>query len=70
MQVISNESKNLLAMFLRDGEFYILAVSHFIAKKARDVTAHSLFKDSFQSADDNACKGGEDKARYVFQVHC
>lgn len=33
-QVISNESKNLLAMFLRDGEFYIVSVSHFIAKKA------------------------------------
>lgn len=30
----SNESKYLLAMFLRDGEFYIVAVSNFMAKKA------------------------------------
>lgn len=30
------------------------------------MTAHSLFKDLFQSADDNACKGREDKARYGF----
>lgn len=46
---------------------FILLHSHFIAKKAQDVTAHSLFKDRFQSEDDNACKGREDKARYVFE---
>lgn len=67
MQVASNESKNLLAMFLRDGEFYIVTVSHFVAKKARDMMAHALFKDPFQSADDNACKGREDKVCYIFE---
>lgn len=30
------------------------------------MTAHSLFKDPFQAADDNACKGREDKAHYIF----
>lgn len=32
------------------------------------MTAHSLFKDPFQSVDDNACKGREDKARYSFDL--
>jgi len=67
MQVISNEIKNLLAIFLRDGEFYIVAVSPFLAKKAGDVTVHSLFKGPFQSEDDNACEGREDKTRYIFE---
>lgn len=52
MQVIANESKNLLVMFLGEDEFHIATVSHCIAKKARGVTAHSLFKDPFQSVDD------------------
>lgn len=65
MEVIPNESKNLLAIFLGKDEFHTAAVSHFIDKKARGVTAQSLFKDLFQSVDNNACKGRRDKASFI-----
>lgn len=65
MQVIANESKNLLVMFFGEDEFHTATVSHFIAKKAWGITAQLLFKDLFQSVDDNACKGRGDKASYI-----